>query len=133
LPFQNTLATFQLSGADIIASLENAVSEVEEGGGRFAQVAGLRYTWNPAAEPGSRIVSVEVEGEGGFAPIDPETVYGVVTNNFMRGGGDGYAQFRDNGMNAYDFGPGLEQVVAEYIGANSPYTPYTDGRITAAE
>ncbi len=60
-------------------------------------------------------------------------VYGVVSNNFMRGGGDGYALFETQGMNAYDYGPGLEQVVADYLAANSPYTPYTDGRISAAE
>jgi 5'-nucleotidase/UDP-sugar diphosphatase len=133
LPFQNTLATFQLTGAEIVAALENGVSQVEDGAGRFPQVAGMRYVWNPAAEPGSRIVSVEVEGADGFSAIDPEAVYGVVSNNFMRGGGDGYAVFATYGMNAYDFGPGLEQVVADYIGANAPYTPYTDGRISAAE
>jgi 5'-nucleotidase/UDP-sugar diphosphatase len=49
----------------------------------------------------------------------------------MRGGGDGYAVF-ETGMNAYDFGPGLEEVVATYIG-ETPYTPYTDGRISEAE
>ena len=53
-----------------------------------------------------------------------------VSNDFMRGGGDGYAVFKDNGMNAYDYGPGLEQVVADYLAANSPYTPYLDGRIS---
>ena len=51
----------------------------------------------------------------------------------MRGGGDGYSVFANNAMNAYDFGPGLEEVAATYIGANSPYTPYTDGRISTAE
>mgnify|MGYP006152265685 CR=1 FL=1 len=30
----------------------------------------------------------------------------------------------------YDFGPGLEAVLADYISKNSPYKPYTDGRIT---
>jgi 2',3'-cyclic-nucleotide 2'-phosphodiesterase (5'-nucleotidase family) len=64
LPFQNTLATFQLTGAGVMAALENGVSQVEEGAGRFPQVAGLRFTWNPAAEPGSRIVSVEVDMGG---------------------------------------------------------------------
>ena len=47
----------------------------------------------------------------------------------MRAGGDGYKLFKDNGQNAYDYGPGLEQVVADYIRANSPYQPVTDGRI----
>ena len=39
LPFSNTMATFQLSGADIVASLENGLSQIEDGAGRFPQVA----------------------------------------------------------------------------------------------
>ena len=35
LPFQNTLATFQISGKDVVAALENGVSQLEEGAGRF--------------------------------------------------------------------------------------------------
>jgi 5'-nucleotidase len=42
LPFSNTLATFQISGADLVASLENGVSQIEEVAGRFPQVAGLK-------------------------------------------------------------------------------------------
>ena len=133
LPFQNALATFQLTGADVLVALENGVSLVADGAGRFPQVSGLRYVWNPAGEPGSRIVSAEVDMEGTWTAIDPEAVYGVVSNDFMRGGGDGYSVFENSGMNAYDFGPGLEQVVADYVAANSPYTPYTDGRITQVE
>ena len=129
LPFQNTLATFQLKGSDVIAALENGVGQVEDGAGRFPQVAGMSYTWNPAAEPGSRIVSVMVGGE----PIDPEATYGVVSNNYMRGGGDGYGMFASNGMNAYDFGPGLEVVVADYLAAAEGYEPFTDGRIATVE
>jgi 5'-nucleotidase len=53
----------------------------------------------------------------------------VVTNNYMRGGGDGYAMFDTDGMNAYDFGPDLADVLAEYMAENAPYQPYTDGRI----
>ena len=33
-------------------------------------------------------------------------------------------------MNAYDFGPDLADVTAEYMAENAPYTPYTDRRIT---
>ena len=60
-----------------------------------------------------------------------DKVYGVVSINFMRKGGDGYSVFASGGMNAYDFGPGLELVVADYLAANGPYTPFIDGRITA--
>src|SRR5690606_25440051 len=42
LPFGNTLATFRLKGADLVAALEHGVSGIEDGRGRFPQVAGLR-------------------------------------------------------------------------------------------
>lgn len=130
LPFQNTLASFQLKGSDVVAALENGVSQVEEGAGRFPQVSGLKYTADLNKPAGSRITSVEVKEGDAFVAIDPNKVYGVATNNYMRGGGDGYKVFSTGGQNAYDFGPGLETVVADYVAKNSPYKPYTDGRIT---
>jgi len=133
LPFQNALATFQLTGADVLAALENGVSQVEDGAGRFPQVSGLRFTWDPAGEPGSRVGEVEVDMDGTWEALDPEATYGVVSNDFMRGGGDGYSVFATNAANAYDFGPGLEEVVATYLTENTPYTPYTDGRIATVE
>ncbi|MEM6939454.1 MAG: 5'-nucleotidase C-terminal domain-containing protein [Pseudomonadota bacterium] len=126
LPFQNTLSTFQVTGATMVAALENGVSQIEDGAGRFPQVAGMSYAFDAAAEPGSRISDVMVGG----LPIDLDKLYGVVSNNYVRGGGDGYAMFRE-AMNAYDFGPDLADVTAEFLAANAPYTPYTDGRITA--
>ena len=125
LPFQNTLSTFQPKGSVIVEALENGVSQLEDVAGRFPQVAGLSFTFDPAAEPGSRISDVMVDG----APIEPEKTYGVVTNNYVRNGGDGYAMFVA-GENAYDYGPDLADVTAEYLAAQGPYTPYTDGRIT---
>ncbi|GIV91228.1 MAG: multifunctional 2',3'-cyclic-nucleotide 2'-phosphodiesterase/5'-nucleotidase/3'-nucleotidase [Chloroflexus sp.] len=55
LPFGNTLALVTLTGAQVIEALNNGVSQVESGAGRFPQVAGLRFTYDPslpAAEPG---------------------------------------------------------------------------------
>lgn len=133
LPFQNTLATFQLSGANVVAALENGVSQLEDGAGRFAQVAGLQYTFDPAADAGARVSNVRVMSEGNWVPIDPEATYGVVSNNFMRGGGDGYGMFRSQALNAYDYGPDLADVVAEFLAGQQSYAPYTDGRITRME
>ncbi|MGJ8602865.1 MAG: bifunctional metallophosphatase/5'-nucleotidase [Marivita sp.] len=125
LPFQNTLSTFQVTGAQLMAALENGVSQVEDGAGRFPQIAGMAFTATLSAEPGSRVSDVTVNGE----PLDMERVYSAVSNNFVRNGGDGYAMFR-GAMNAYDFGPDLADVTADYLAANAPYQPYTDGRIT---
>lgn len=130
LPFQNTLSTFQAKGSTIVAALENGLSQVEEAAGRFPQVAGLTYVWDPKAAVGSRVVAVDVMQDGAWTQIDLDKVYGVVTNNYVRNGGDGYKMFAAEGMNAYDFGPDLADVTAEYLGAHTPYTPYTDGRIS---
>ncbi len=129
LPFQNALATFELKGSDVVAALENGLSKIEEAAGRFPQVSGLSYAFDASKPAGERVSDVMVKDGDAFAAIDPEKLYGVTTNNYMRGGGDGYDVFRTGGQNAYDFGPGLEQVVADYLVANTPYKPYTDGRI----
>jgi 5'-nucleotidase/UDP-sugar diphosphatase len=124
LPFQNTLSTFEVTGAVLIEALENGVSQVEDGAGRFPQVAGMSFAFDLSQPPGSRISDVMVGG----APIDPARVYGVVSNNYVRNGGDGYSMF-ESAMNAYDFGPDLADVTAEFLAGQTPFTPYTDGRI----
>jgi 5'-nucleotidase len=130
LPFQNTLSTFEISGAGVIAALENGVSQVEEVKGRFPQVAGIKFTWDPAAPPmEGRITEVLVAQGDAFVPIDPAKTYKVVTNNYVRNGGDGYDMFKGDDKNAYDYGPDLADVTAEFLAAQGPYTPYTDGRI----
>lgn len=132
LPFQNTLATFQLRGSDVAAALENGVSQIDQGAGRFPQVAGLKYTFDISKPVGSRISDIAVMQGDSFRPLDPGATYGVVSNNYMRAGGDGYKIFSTNAVNAYDYGPGLELVLADYLGQHVPYKPYTDGRITMA-
>jgi len=129
LPFQNTLSTFQVTGQTVIDALENGVSQVEEVKGRFPQVAGLKFAWTADVAPSEgRVSDVMVMQDGAWVPIDPSATYGLVSNNYVRGGGDGYKMFR-SAMNAYDFGPDLADVLAEYMAQNAPYQPYTDGRI----
>ncbi len=125
LPFQNTLSTFHVSGQTVVDALENGVSEIADVAGRFPQVAGMTFTVDPAAEVGSRISDVMVAG----TPIDLAATYGLVSNNYVRNGGDGYKMFRD-AANAYDFGPDLADVTAEYLAAQGGYTALLDGRIT---
>ena len=124
LPFQNTLSTFQVTGATMVEALENGVSQIEEGAGRFPQVAGMSFAIDASKPAGERVSDVMVGG----APIDPEKLYGVVSNNYVRNGGDGYAMFK-GALNAYDYGPDLADVTAEFLAAQGPFTPYTDGRI----
>ena len=139
LPFGNLISAFELSGADVIATLENSVSRiqldednnpmVDGASGRFMQVAGLRYVFDATQEVGSRIVSADVLQDGEYVAVDPAAIYRVATNDFIRAGGDGYSVLADNAINPYDQGRPLDQVVADYIAANSPISVELEGRI----
>ncbi len=135
LPFGNTITTLEMTGADVWLALENGVSRAEnpknEGTGRFLQVAGLRYLWNPNLPVGSRVISVDVKSpDGTFSPIELDAVYKVATNNYVRGEGDGPDVSTEKAINPYDLGPTLADSVADYFAAHSPVAAEVEGRIT---
>ena len=112
------------------AALENGVSQVAQGGGRFPQVAGVRYSWDVSRPVGSRILAVELRrADGSYGPFDPNATYMIATNDFMRRGGDGYTVLRDRAIDPYDYGPGLDDALAAYVRTNSPVRVPTDGRV----
>jgi len=134
LPFQNLLSTFYIPGSAVKEALENAVLQYDDpdATGRFAQTAGMKYTITPSNEFGNRISDIMVEENGEFVPLEMDKMYGVAANDFLRRGGDGYEMFVD-AESAYDFGPDLADVVAEYFAEIGPVEPYLDGRITIVE
>ncbi|MFT8244813.1 bifunctional metallophosphatase/5'-nucleotidase [Roseomonas sp. BN140053] len=124
LPFANTIATVTLRGRDLKAALENGVSKVPDTVGRFPQVAGLRVQWTADAPPGQRVTILEVAG----APFDPERPYRIVTNNFMRRGGDDYVSMRDDALEFYDNGAPLEDSLIAFLSDGRPVAGI-DGRL----
>lgn len=129
LPFENYLMVLEVTGKQVIAALENGVSMAEQAAGRFPQVGGLRFTWDPGKPAGQRIVSVEVRTPEGYEPIDPAATYRVVTNNFLAGGGDGYTSFLE-AAEVINLGFVDYEVLVEYLRAHSPVSPKEEGRIT---
>ena len=105
LPFGNTIATMRLTGADLADALRYGLTKL--GGGPFPQWAGLRLGAG----------GFEVRSGEGWAPLDPSRRYVVATNNFLRGGGDGYTVFRDRAIDPYDLGPGLDDAFVAWLGA----------------
>jgi 5'-nucleotidase/UDP-sugar diphosphatase len=128
LPYNNYLVTVDITGAQIIDSLENGVSLVEQNDGRFPQIAGLRFTWDPGANPGSRIKSVEISTVAGYKPIELLATYRVVTTNFIAGGGDGYT-ILEEGSNPITLGNAVYEVLTDYIKIHSPVSPTIEERI----
>jgi 2',3'-cyclic-nucleotide 2'-phosphodiesterase (5'-nucleotidase family) len=89
LPFDSSLTTLRITGTQLQEALENGVSRLPQASGRFLQVAGLRYAFDPGAPPGSRVKEVIVNG----TPLVPAHHYSVVVDQFLAEGGDGYAVF----------------------------------------
>jgi 5'-nucleotidase/UDP-sugar diphosphatase len=127
LPFGNTVQLTELPGSQLLAALENAVSQVEKGAGRFAQVSGLAFTYDASAEPGKRVSAVTVAGK----PLEAATLYKVAVNNFMLEGGDGYDAL-GGGRMINDTGAGVlvANAVMDYVEAAGTVSPAVEGRIT---
>ncbi|MDO6658274.1 cell wall-binding repeat-containing protein [Anaerobacillus sp. 1_MG-2023] len=135
MPFGNNLVTLDMTGAEIIDSLEHGVSGVETQEGRFAQVAGLRYSFDKDLPSGERILDVNVKTENGYEDIDPEATYTVATNAYIAQGGDGYdamgeaaADGRMNELFFVDF-----EVFTEYLDEIGTVKAKDEARIVEAD
>jgi 2',3'-cyclic-nucleotide 2'-phosphodiesterase (5'-nucleotidase family) len=86
----------------------------------------LSFTYDPSAAAGSRIVSVTIGGK----PLDKGAAYKVATNDYMAGGGDGYAAMK-NGKVLIDASGAtlMATTVMNHIAANAPVAPKVEGRI----
>ena len=128
LPFGNVVVKLELTGSQILEALENGVSEVERNSGRFPQVSGMSFTYNPKAKAGSRINSVKV----GNSPLSKERTYTIATNDFLAKGGDGYSVFKKGKVIIDAYGAKLmASMVMDYIKAKRSVSPKVEGRIVA--
>jgi 5'-nucleotidase len=90
-PFNNTLITLTLSGAQIKTVLEQQWSAA--GTARVLQVSrGFRYRWSARAATGDRIDAASMTL--GNDRIEADGLYRVAVNNYLADGGDGFAVFR---------------------------------------
>ena len=112
-PFNNFLVSMDLTGAQIIAVLNQQFINSPGAPTRpyvLASSAGLTYTHNRVA-----VSDVMLNG----VAIDPAATYRIVTNNFLAGGGDGFPAFV-GGTNVYFGGLDID-AFANYLEAHSPY------------
>jgi len=115
LPFENTIVTMRISGAQLRRSL--AV--------RLTAVSGLRVAYDLRKPKGEQLVSVNLD-DG--SPILDNTTYTVAINDFMLAGGDDYTEFA-GGTETKDTGIRLRDVVIDYVREKKTITPVVDGRI----
>lgn len=126
-PFGNELVALTLTGAQIEEVLRQ---QYQANGNNILQVSdGFSFTWRqPPGQPIEVVPgSVKLKGQ----TLVPGQSYRVVTNNFLAGGGDGFAAFKAGGGRT-TVGSDVESLEA-YLKANSPLSPAVRGRIVRVD
>lgn len=83
-----------LAGKQIIEALENGVCKYPKTEGRFPQVAGISFGFDPEAEPGKRIEPNLIRI--GDEYLIPEQTYKLATKCYLHNGCDGYTVLRNS-------------------------------------
>jgi 5'-nucleotidase len=128
LPFKNKVVLIQVKGSELRKALERGVSSVVENreDGGFPQVSGLQFVYNGLRPPGSRLVSVTVQGQ----PLDDNRTYSLATISYLASGNEGYEMLGNKPDmipptdSKYDVDIMLEKI------KSGPVSPQIDGRIT---
>lgn len=96
LPFSNALVELDLTGAEMMAALEDAVANHLDAGlsdGSHPYAAGLRWQLDMSRPRGQRFSQVQVRDRatGAWQALEPARRYVLVTHDYVASGKDGYA------------------------------------------
>lgn len=133
LPFGNTLALMDVTGAELKEAFETSVGIYPKENGGFLHVSkGIKVQFDSSKPQGQRIVSLTYTNEQGTAvEINDKTSYTIATNAFTAKGGDGFDVF----AKAYEEGRvtdlGLSdwENLKEHLESIKTINPATEGRI----
>ncbi|MBI2764006.1 MAG: 5'-nucleotidase C-terminal domain-containing protein [Chloroflexi bacterium] len=146
LPFGNVVTTVSVTGPELKDILENGVASMPGVNGRYAQVSGLCLTYDisrtprtvsPTPVPGSgdRVTAAFLANADGTCTATAINFaagpYTIALNDFISTGGDAYPAV--SGKPDYATRDLMDEVVADWIAANSPISPVVrnpGGRIT---
>ena len=119
----------EVTGAVLRQVLEHGVARSAEDAepGRFPQVSGIRYTFDPRRPAGSRIVDLSINGK----PLDVSKTYSLAATDYVAiDGGDGYEMLKGTKLllprerAQFD-----SDVLQAAIRVRKTIAPKTDGRI----
>ncbi|MBL1290687.1 bifunctional metallophosphatase/5'-nucleotidase [Streptomyces sp. For3] len=133
-PFTNMMNVVDLTGAQLVAALQQQVSGSNEASPKILQVSkGLTYTLDLTKSGADRVVAdtIRLNGEA----IDPAKTYRVAMNEFLAGGGDGFAALGE-GTNKLVGASDLDlfnAYLAAHSTADAPLAPPATDRITVVQ
>jgi 2',3'-cyclic-nucleotide 2'-phosphodiesterase/3'-nucleotidase/5'-nucleotidase len=121
-PFANIVTKIQLSGADLLATLEQQFPATGEP--NILQISGMTVHMDMTKPIGHRIVKVTME-DG--SELDPAKTYSVAVNSFLADGGDGFVALK-KGTKRTEVGVDLDALV-DYLESGKPVPEKAPGRI----
>ncbi len=126
LPFANILVKIEVTGQVVLDALENSVSQIENGAGRFLQVSGITFSFDLTKAAGSRVSNVLINGQ----QVDLAAKYTIALPNFTANGGDGFSMF-ESAPRLIDAssGPIDANLIMDTIKRDQIISPVIEGRI----
>jgi 2',3'-cyclic-nucleotide 2'-phosphodiesterase (5'-nucleotidase family) len=129
-PFGNAIVQIEIKGKELWEVLEGIVTRVNVANGKpvtsFFQVSsGIKVEYNPKLNNGTKLVAVTIGGQ----PLDNSTTYQVVTLDFIAGGGDNFF----TPVSDFVTLDTQDEVLTQYVIAQSPVNIKLDGRIEAVD
>lgn len=111
-PFGNTLVLLDLTGAELIAAIEEGIGT----GGLLVPSKGSSYKVNRSQPAGARVSEVVIAGQ----PIDSARTYRVTLLNFTSNGGDDHRVLKEAKGSRTDSGLVDLDALIEYVKSHSP-------------
>ena len=145
LRFNNQLTLLTLTAQQLKQVIEHGVADTAPGRtpGRFPQVGGMAFSFDPNRPANSRVVSIALKDSNGRTTDtivqngqvvgDPNRTFRIVTLNFLAGGGDGYPFPNFPAINRVDTNIGEQQALQDFLSANFNATPYNNPDVGVAQ
>jgi 2',3'-cyclic-nucleotide 2'-phosphodiesterase (5'-nucleotidase family) len=145
LRFNNQLTLVTLTAQQLQQVIEHGVADSAPGRtpGRFPQVGGMAFSFDPTRPAGSRVLSIAVKDANGNTTDtivqngqlvgNANRTFRVVTLNFLAGGGDGYPFPNFPALNRVETGIGEQQALQDFLSANFATNPYNVPDLGAAQ
>ncbi|XP_024050518.1 uncharacterized protein LOC112103131 [Terrapene carolina triunguis] len=93
LSIVDPLLVVRITGGQLLEALENGVYRYPALDGRFPQVAGMEFGFDPNAEPRHRIIRDSVKIQGQY--LKKNKVYQLAIKEYLAYGKDGYVMFQN--------------------------------------
>lgn len=133
LPFGNTLALMDVTGAELKAAFEVSLKNAPKENGGFLHIGGAKLQYDSSKEVGSRVVSIEYldKATGKYVALEDGKTYTVATNAYTAKGGDSLTMFEKayNEGRVTDLGLSDWENLQEHLLSLKEIKTTTEGRI----